>query len=82
MRVPIETEQRFLAGERSEQVRFGINDTVRITSGPHAGRTAAVVSLVAVEPEVVFLVEPGTPPWGDLEVSQASLELLDCSGTV
>ena len=76
MSVPSEIEQRFFAGERSERVRFAINDSVRVTAGPHTGRTAAVISLVAVEPEVVFLLEPGTPPWGDMEVPQASIELL------
>jgi hypothetical protein len=77
MTVPSEIEQRFFAGERSEQVRFAINDSVRVTSGPHAGRTAAVISLVAVDPEVVFVLEPGSPPWGDIEVPQASIEPLD-----
>jgi hypothetical protein len=77
MTVPSHIEQQFFAGMRSEEVRFAINDSVRITSGPHAGRTAAVVSIVAVDPEAIFVLEPGAPPWGDLEVPQSSLELLE-----
>jgi len=77
MTVPGEIERRFFAGERSERVRFAVNDSVRVTSGPHAGRTASVISLVAVEPEVVFLLEPGTRPSDDMEVPQANIELLD-----
>ena len=61
--------------ECSEQVRFAIN-SVRVTAGPHAGRTASVISLVAMEPEVLFILELGSPPWGDIEVPQASIEFL------
>jgi transcription antitermination factor NusG len=74
---PSDIERRFLAGERSEQVRFAVNDSVRVTSGCHAGRTATVISIRAVEPEVVFVLEPGSPPWGDIEVPQASIELVE-----
>jgi hypothetical protein len=74
MSIPRDVEQRFLAGERSEQLRFAINDPVRITAGPHKGRMAAVVSLASVEPEIVFIVEPGEPPFGDLRIPQSGLE--------
>jgi len=75
--VPNEINDHFLAGRRTDQVRFVINDTVRITAGPHAKRTGAVISVVTIEPETTFLIEPGESPWGDLQVSQSKLELIE-----
>ena len=77
MPVPGEVTEKFYAGLRTDQVRFVINDTVRITGGPHAERTGSVISVVSVEPETTFLIEPGESPWGDLQVSQSKLELID-----
>jgi len=75
--VPDEATEDFDAGRRTEQVRFVINDAVRITAGPHAKRTGAVISLLTTEPETTFLIEPGEPPWGDLQVSQSKLERIE-----
>jgi len=77
LKIPSYIEDQFIAGKRTGQVRFALNDSVRVTSGPHAGRTAAVISVVAIDPEAVFLLEPGDPPWGDFEVPQSNLEPLD-----
>ncbi len=77
MSIPNDMEQRFLSGQRSERVRFAINDAVRITSGPHAGRKASVISLVRADPEAIFIVEPGEAPWGDIEVAQSDLALVE-----
>ena len=77
MPVSNEVSDHFNAGRRTDQVHFVINDSVRITAGPHAKRTGAVISVVTVEPETTFLIEPGDPPWGDLQVSQSKLELIE-----
>ena len=77
MTVSDEVSDQFYAGRRTDQVRFVINDSVRITAGPHAKRTGAVISLVSVELETTYLIEPGEPPWGDLQVSQSKLELVE-----
>ena len=77
MSLPDDIEQKFFVGERTERVRFALNDSVRVKSGPHVGRTAAVVSITRMDPEPVFILEPGEPPWGDLEVPQSNLELVD-----
>ena len=75
--VPDEVNDHFLAGRRTDQVRFAVNDRVRITAGPHAKRTGAVVSVLTIEPETTFLVEPSEAPWGDLQISQSKLELIE-----
>ena len=77
MQIPTEVTDRFYAGARTEAVQFVINDSVRVKSGPHAGRTGAVVSIVALDPETTFLVEPGTQPYADLRIPQAHLELAE-----
>ena len=77
MPVPTEVNQRFLAGDRTEQVSFVVNDPVRITGGPHKDRKGAVISVATIEPETTYLVEPGESPWGDVQVSQSKLELIE-----
>ena len=71
-----DASDRFYAGERGQELRFVINDAVRVTTGPSSGRTGSVVSLGALDPEPRFVVEPGTPPYGDFEVLQSQLELI------
>lgn len=65
-----------MAGTRTEQVRFVLNDSVRVAAGIHKDRTGAVVSLFSLDP-VTFLVEPGAPPWGDFQVAQSDLEIVE-----
>ena len=77
MSVSNEVSDQFYAGSRTDQVQFVINDSVRITAGPHANRTGAVISVLSTEPETTFLIEPGEAPWGDLQVSQSKLELIE-----
>ena len=74
--IPREVHNEFMTGTRTEQVRFVLNDTVRVTGGAHKDRTGAVVSLFSLDP-VTFLVEPGTAPWGDFQVAQSDLEIID-----
>ena len=38
---------------------FKLNDSVEITAGEHAGKSGAVISLEALEPEPLYLVEMG-----------------------
>lgn len=52
-----EMEESFFASQRSAAVPFVINDSMSIVSGPQEGRAGAVISIVAVEPEVELLVE-------------------------
>ena len=77
MPVPDDVQEQFYASSRSDELRFVVNDSVRVTAGPHAGRTGCVISIVSVKPETTFLVEPGESPWGDLQISQSKLELID-----
>ncbi len=77
MHIPTEIMDRFFTGTRTDAVRFVYNDAVRVKAGPHAGRTGAVVSLLSLDPEATFLVEPGTRPYGDFEVPESALELLE-----
>ncbi len=76
MSIPREIDSQFMAGTRSEQVRFVLNDSVRVTAGSHKGRTGAVVSLFSLDP-VTYLVEPGAAPWGDFQVAQSNLEIIE-----
>jgi hypothetical protein len=75
--VPNHINDRFYAGSRTEAVRFVINDAVRVKSGPHAGRTGAVISIVSLDPEATFLVEPGEAPYDDLQIARSALELIE-----
>lgn len=77
MRVSDQASERFYQGVRSDQVRFVYNDNERVTSGAYAGSSETVVSLIAVEPVVVQLVELDERPWEDIEVQQANIEGLD-----
>lgn len=76
MQISNEVTDRFYAGNRTDTVRFVINDPVRIESNSHAGRTGAVMSIISLVPEATSLVESGSQPHGDLRVPQSDLELL------
>lgn len=74
---PHDVQAQFFAGQRTQAVRFVLNDVVEIVSGPHAGRKGAVVSLVRVDPEPAFVVELIERPFADLEVPQSSILLVE-----
>ena len=57
--IPIELQNAFYAGKRSDLVKFIINDAVVITSGENEGCRGAIISIEEVEPEVVYLFERG-----------------------
>ena len=67
-------ERAFFAGERTETVRFGINDSVQVVSGEHAGRLGSVIALLTVKPSTEYLVEFGDPPFEDAQVPEACLK--------
>jgi hypothetical protein len=54
-------------------VAFGLNDSVRIKSGEHAGELAAVISLAALEPTPTYIVELSSGG-GDIAVAESDLE--------
>jgi len=75
--IPSEVADKFYAGARTDAVGFVVNDAVRITRGKNKGRAGAVVSLFSLLPVTTYLVEPGTEPWGDLQIAQSDLELVE-----
>jgi ribosomal protein L11 methylase PrmA len=54
-------------------VAFGLNDSVRIKSGEHAGELAAVISLASLEPTPTYIIELGSGG-GELSVAESDLE--------
>ncbi len=72
--LPESMEEDFYAGRRSDALRFCINDAVRVTSGPYAGREGAVVALDRQEREPRLLVEFGDGT--DELVLHSSLEII------
>ena len=54
-------------------VVFGLNDSVRIKSGEHAGELAAVTSLVSLEPTPTYIVELDSGG-GDVAMAESNLE--------
>lgn len=77
MSIPNEASEQFLAGTRTEAVRFVINDAVLVISGSNKKRTGAVVSIFSLEPVTTYLIEPGAEPWGDFQAAQSDLELVE-----
>ena len=74
--VPNEVLEHFLAGTRTKAVSFVINDTVRVVSGPNKKRSGAVVSIFSLDPVTTYLIEPGSEPWGDFQVAQSDIEIV------
>jgi len=66
-----EVDRRWMAREPVEGVAFLLNDSVRVTTGPHAGSRGSVVSLVEATPAPVYLVELGNGK--DARVHQSDL---------
>ena len=78
MIIPNEVNDAFFSGQRSEKIKYIINDTVLVTQGSYKGKEGAVISIEKTEPEVIYIVEvlDGT---GDIVVPQNSLELVIAS---
>jgi hypothetical protein len=54
---------------------FHLNDSVRILAGPDAGECAAVISLLELHPEPIYVVETASDGH-DVRVRQADIELI------
>jgi hypothetical protein len=52
-----QAQEQWYAGVLPEGVRFGLNSSVELLSGPSAGMAAAVISLEDLDPEPRYLVE-------------------------
>ncbi|MFN6196181.1 MAG: hypothetical protein ACK58T_42810 [Phycisphaerae bacterium] len=76
--IPKECDQQFLASRRSPSVPFVINDAVQVVTGPYSGRRGSVVSVAAVEPELVLVVELGDGL--DVELVAKHMRLIDDAG--
>ncbi len=65
---------RWLAGESIAGVTFGLHDGVDVLRGPHAGASGAIILLLALHPEPMYLVGLETGA-GDVRVPQSALRL-------
>jgi hypothetical protein len=63
---------RWLAGGAVPGVDFAHNDSVEILTGPHAEERGAIILLLGVEPQPVYLVELGSGR-GAVRVRQSGL---------
>lgn len=72
-----ELDERWFNWEPIEGVRYGLNDSVRITTGVHISEGAAVISLLSVDP-VMYLIELASG-LGDINVLEKDLELIEKS---
>jgi hypothetical protein len=66
-----EIDRRWMAREPVEGVAFLLNDSVRVTAGPHAGTEGRVVSLLMTTPSPVYLV--GLGDGRDAKIQQSDL---------
>ena len=55
-----------------------INDAIEVVDGPHIGRFGSVVSIAAVNPELVLVVELGDGV--DVQLVAKHLRLIDDAG--
>ena len=67
--------QRFLNHEPIPNVAFEHNDYVSIVAGESAGKFGSVVTVAALEPETIFVVELDSGH--DVEVPQSQLKRAD-----
>ena len=66
---------RWLAGEKLAGVSFALNDEVEIVAGPEAGEGGAVILLLNIDPDPLYLIELGSGR-GDRRVRQSALRTL------
>ena len=70
-----EIDELWFSFERVPGASFKLNDDVLITSGTHRGEWGAAISLLALEPEPVYLVELSSG--FDTEVAESALRRAD-----
>src|SRR5205814_8475994 len=71
-----ELSERWNANERIRGVAFSKGEIVLVRSGPHSGSRAVVVSLLRINPDIRYLVEPvsdGPISDGPIDVRQDHL---------
>nr|WP_319492529.1 KOW motif domain-containing protein [uncultured Desulfobacter sp.] len=75
MTIPKEIDEAFYLGQRSDQVKFVINDTVHVISGKHKGKESAVISINTIAPDVTYILE-NLDGSGDIIISQNAMKLI------
>jgi hypothetical protein len=71
MGVSKETQDGFYSGNKTEKMRYTINDPVELISGNNEGEKGSVISIIESEPEFKYLVELSTGK--DIEIEQSLL---------
>tara|TARA_R110002096_G_scaffold436021_1_gene665237 strand:+ start:110682 stop:110921 length:240 start_codon:yes stop_codon:yes gene_type:complete len=71
-----EARKAFYEGSRGPNTPLIINDSVEVIGGKSAGLGGTVISLEKLEPELVYLIEPGNGS-GDVLVVWKNLRLLE-----
>jgi hypothetical protein len=65
-----------MAGELPEGASFAQNDAVEVVAGPHAGERGAVVLLLMLQPEPLYLVKLASTG-RDVRVRQSRLRRVE-----
>lgn len=73
-----EIEKQFYEGNRTSTVPFIINDAVEIIEGEYKGKSAAVISIEQIEPELIYLIELGDGA-GDVVINGKWMKLAEVS---
>ena len=73
--IPATLSQAFLDGEEIPDVSFRHNDAVRMIRGAHAGALGAIIMLLSLDPEPLFVVELASGQ--DVEASQSEIVSVD-----
>lgn len=63
---------RWMAGDRLEGVAFSQNDRVTIVAGPHTGDAGAIMLLLTLSSDPLYIVKLGTTG-RDVRVRQSAL---------
>lgn len=58
--IPHEIDEKWFSKEPINGVAFGLNDSVSIISGQHAGKGGAIISLIRLVPEPEYYIEIGS----------------------
>ena len=74
MKISDEIINAFYSGKRSDEIKFCVNDTVEIIEGQNVGVFGSVISIISLEPEVIYLIENGETGF-DLNIQQNHLKL-------
>lgn len=70
----VDLENLFLSHLPISGVNFEHNDSVEIMSGEHEGKFGSLVSICALEPEPIFLIELGSG--FDIRALQSQIKLI------